>query len=219
MKRSILAVGALTLLLAACGGGDDEGERATATGEATATQAAEPDLLELTDAEHKYLDELEAFMSVIFDTLDDQSEALSRLWNTRGVWLNQLETFDVQAAVLAAGDLAQEVEPPERFEEEHAALLLWFEASSDAGPAYYQAVEAEDFVAIFVHGAEIESAFFVLLLEGEPVFCEAIIPDNAPARLCPDPHAGLGDYAFEMRNATQAFHAEADPRISAFPRR
>jgi hypothetical protein len=218
MKSWIIGAAAITVLLAAACGGDDDGQPATATPEPTeSTEAAEATgLAALSPDEREYLKAVSALLYDITDARERQSEAFQELWPTRERFFDLFDTYDVPAVVAASREAARALDPPELFKDDHAALLDWFEAFVSATPVQYEAVENEDLVGVFVSNAELSAQFDMMLVEADAVVCGAIAGLNR-FFLCGDVDPDENPYQSALRRVANEFHARASNRIVSFP--
>ena len=226
MNIRFLGVVVVGLLVAAACGGSNDDEPATATTEPTATEVAEPSATAtefptppppepLTAAETEYLDAVAGLIADFTDVVEAQRAAIRNLWPTRERFFAEFENYNVAAAILLSAEVAKALEPPERFADDHAALLAWMESVEDWVPTRDEALASEDLLAFFATSGEITSDFFVMLVHSDAVFCSNVTSGDI-ARLCSETDTQLDPYTKAMRLINDEFNAQFMAR-SGFP--
>ena len=143
---------------------------------------------------------------------------LNQTWPTRERFLSVLREADLPAAQDHFLQEVQELDPPERFRQDHESLVLFLtEQTEYLTKFYYQTLEDNDLVPFVVGRANIGVAQQLLLLDVSGPFCRTLFPAvPGPTRCDTGEPASGGAYGAEIQEILKRHGAEFGPRVSGF---
>ncbi len=146
-----------------------------------------------------YLSEVKAAEEDWRGAFGRMEEILTATYNTRGAFFSALEQAEFTEASDRVLAQAEELDPPERFEEDHEAWL-GYRRALDSLEGFHEAVVERDLLAVLrviTSAAQAEAEFFSDL---SPQFCRAVVGDVSTEdwRCPPEGELPGGDYGEQV---------------------
>ena len=167
--------------------------------------------------EQAYLVQLAAIGVGLNQLNSSIEEILRRSWPTRGLLFTTLGDADFSGAASIIVTGLAELDPPERFREEHGAYLQALrENATETNALIDQAIAGDDLQGVVLAQLQFEQRFFAPLLHTSREFCQALAPGQLAAVAC-QVEVPFGGYGAALRNILTRNFVEFGLRVANFP--